>query len=55
MDRGFENEFTLSSMSIPPCLDPNESWDLSFESKRDIHLFTITMVGKQPTTIAIDG
>lgn len=55
MDRGFESEFTLSSMSIPPCRDPTESWELSFEAKRDIHLFTITMVGKEPTTIVVDG
>jgi len=55
MDRGFENEFTLSSMSIPLCQDSTESWELSFDAKRDDHLFSITMVGKEPTTVMIDG
>ncbi len=55
MDRGFENEFTLSSMSIPLCQDATESWELSFDAKRDTHLFSITMVGKEPTKVMVDG
>ena len=55
MDRGFDNEFTLSCMSIPLCQDQAESWELSFDAKRDTHLFSISMVGGQPTKVMVDG
>ena len=55
MDRGFENEFTLSSMSIPLCQDATESWELSFDARRDSHLFSIAMVGREPTRVTVDG
>lgn len=55
MDRGFHNEFTLSSMSIPLCQGGTESWELSFDAKRDDHLFSISMVGRKPTQVMVDG
>lgn len=55
MDRGFDDEFTLSSMSIPLCQDTTESWELSFDAKRDTHLFSIGMVGREPTKVTVDG
>jgi len=55
MDRGFDNEFTLSSMSIPLCRDAAESWELSFDAKRDTHLFSVSMVGREPTNVMVDG
>lgn len=56
MQRGFQQEFTLASFSIPLQPKSEEKWEMSFHSASDPdHLFTATLKGLQVGRISIDG
>jgi hypothetical protein len=56
MSRPFEQEFTLTSFSIPAAALKNAEWDASFESKTDTnHLFSVSFKGTHARDLTIDG
>ena len=54
--RRFAEEFTVGGLRIPLCRQPNEEWEISFDSASDPeHLYTATLNGLIVTNIAMDG
>jgi hypothetical protein len=52
----FDEEFILTSFSIPNTALSDAEWEASFESKSDPnHLFTVTFKGSEATDSTIDG
>jgi hypothetical protein len=52
----FEKAFSLSSLSIPLCVEPDEEWEITFRARKDEeHLFSATMSGLAVTGVSVDG
>lgn len=52
----FMDEFTVGHLSIPLCEQPNEEWEIGFDSGSDPeHLYTARLSGLAVTDISMDG